>query len=219
MKNLSFPLFKTKAEGEARAFKLEDPAERRKYFDSKAGAEIEQLRSYLAHNTFIGILLGKKNSGKGTYSKLFAEAVGPEYTRHISVGDIVRSVQRAFVEGDEKKKAELTQFLERRYRGFVPFMQGIEGLMNWSVTTLLPTELILTLVEYEISLSPRKALFIDGFPRDVDQIAYALFLRAIMGYREDPDFFIFIDVPEAVIDERLKYRVICPACQSPRNVR
>ena len=40
-----------------------------------------------------------------------------------------------------------------------------------------------------------------------------------MGYRDDPDFLVFIDVPDAVIDERMKYRVICPKCQTPRNLK
>jgi len=40
-----------------------------------------------------------------------------------------------------------------------------------------------------------------------------------MGYRDDPDFFVFIDVPESVIDERIKNRVICPICQTPRSLK
>jgi hypothetical protein len=31
--------------------------------------------------------------------------------------------------------------------------------------------------------------------------------------------FILIDVPEQVIDERIKHRVICPKCQTPRNIK
>ena len=91
-KGLSFPVFKTKIPGDTQKFSLEDPAERRRYFDHKAGAEIEKLREYLRTGTFVGFLLGKKNSGKGTYSKLFMEAVGKERVAHLSVGDIVRGV-------------------------------------------------------------------------------------------------------------------------------
>src|SRR3989338_4193142 len=97
MKGFDFPIFRTKIEGSSRKFNLEDPAERREYFEWKAGKEIEKLRDYLANgNTFVAILLGKKNSGKGTYSKLFMEAVGAEHVAHISVGDIVRAVLRIF---------------------------------------------------------------------------------------------------------------------------
>lgn len=41
----------------------------------------------------------------------------------------------------------------------------------------------------------------------------------MIDYREDPDIFILIDVPEAVIDERIKYRVVCPLCQASRNLK
>jgi hypothetical protein len=31
--------------------------------------------------------------------------------------------------------------------------------------------------------------------------------------------FILIDIPDAVINERIKYRVICPVCKTPRNTK
>ena len=40
----------------------------------------------------------------------------------------------------------------------------------------------------------------------------------LINYRKDPDFFIAIDIPESVIDERMKGRVVCPVCQAPRNM-
>src|SRR3989344_4431797 len=172
MKGLDFPIFKTKIEGQNQKFRLEEPAERRNYFDFKAGPEIEKLRDYLRSNTFVGILLGKKNSGKGTYSKLFMEAVGAEHIAHISVGDIVRDTHKE-ISNPEKK----------------------------------------------IDQIGRKAIFIDGFPRDLDQISYSLYFRSLIGYREDPDFFTFISLPESIIDERMRYRVVCPKCQTPRNLK
>jgi len=217
MKGFDFPIFKTKIEGSSRKFNLEDPAERRKYFEWKAGKEIEKLRDWLRQNTFVAILLGKKNSGKGTYSKLFMEAVGTEHLAHISVGDIVRAVHKDF--SDEKKRGELLDFLKKRYRGRISVEAAIDALLGRDTKTLLPTEFILALVEREIDRLGRKAIFIDGFPRELDQISYALYFRSLMGYRDDPDFFVFIDVPEAVMDERMKYRVVCPKCQTPRNLR
>jgi len=41
----------------------------------------------------------------------------------------------------------------------------------------------------------------------------------LIGYRDDPDIFVLIDVPEKVIDERIKSRVVCPLCQTSRNLR
>jgi len=84
MQGFNFPVFKTKIRGAVKKFALEDPAERRKYFDLKVGPEIKKLRNYLQKgNTFVGFLLGPKNSGKGTYAKLFVEAVGGDHIAHL----------------------------------------------------------------------------------------------------------------------------------------
>lgn len=217
MKGVAFPVTKMKVKGINENFSLEDPAGRKKYFEAKVGKEIEKIKVFLEKNTFVAFLLGKKNSGKGTYSKLFAEAVGKDKIKHISVGDVVRDAHQAFEE--EKTKGEMIKYLEKKYRGFLPLEKAIDALLGRSTTTLLPVELILTLIEREISLAKRKAVFVDGFPRSLDQVSYALYFRHLMGYRDDPDFFVFIDVPEAVIDERMKYRRICPVCHTPRNLK
>ena len=217
MKGLDFPLFKTKWEHATERFRLEDPLERRKYFDMKTGPEIEKIRDYLRTGTFVGFLLGKKNSGKGTYSKLFMEAIGGDRVAHLSVGDIVRSVHKDLA--DEGRKQELIAFLAARYRGFITVEQALDVILGRDTKTLLPTEIIIALVEREIDRIGRKAIFLDGFPRDLDQVSYSLYFRTIIGYRDDPDFFVFIDVPEPVIDERIKNRVICPTCQTPRSLK
>lgn len=215
MGDFDFPIFKTRTGG--LVFKLEDPIERHKYFEYKAGPEIEKLRDYLRTGTFVGILLGKKNSGKGTYTKLFMEAVGGDRVAHISIGDVVRNTHKEL--GSAGRRAELADFLNKKYRGFLTVEEVIDVILGRDTKTLLPTEAILALVEREIGRVGRKAIFIDGFPRSLDQVSYSLYLRSIMGYRDDPDFLVFIDVPDAVIDERMKYRVICPKCQTPRNLK
>jgi len=75
MKDINFPIFKTKIDGCLQKFDLTDFNQRQVYFELKAGEEIKKLREYLKENTFIVYLLGKKNSGKGTYAKMFKEAV------------------------------------------------------------------------------------------------------------------------------------------------
>ncbi|MBI2096904.1 MAG: nucleoside monophosphate kinase [Candidatus Sungbacteria bacterium] len=217
MHSFNFPVFKTKIDNLAQSFALEDPADRRRYFDAKAGSEIEKIREYLRTGTFVGFLLGKKNSGKGTYSKLFMEAIGGDRVAHISVGDVVRGVHKDLAE--EHRKKELIDFLKRRYRGFITIEQALDVVLGRDTKTLLPTEVILALVEREVDRLGRRAVFIDGFPRQLDQISYSLYFRALIGYRDDPDFFVFIDVPEAVIDERMRHRVVCPKCQTPRSLK
>lgn len=212
-------MFKTKTEGVTERFDLNDPPARKKYFEAKAGAELKQLREYLsAGKTFMGILMGKKNSGKGTYSKLFMEAVGmPDKIGHVAVGDIVRDVHAGMT--DPAKKQDLSDFLSKNYRGFHS-LEEIDALIEGrSQSTLISTELILALLKYEVSKRPRQALFIDGFPRGLDQIAYSMFLKELLGYRHDPDFIAFIDIPNTIIEERIKSRVVCPICKTPRNVK
>ena len=216
---MDFPIFKTKISNITQKFDLADPQERKKYFELKAGQEIQKLKNYLKDNSFICYLLGKKNSGKGTYAKMFSEIVAPERILHVSVGDVVREVRQIFLADPEKKK-EMMSFLEKNFRGYTSLNKVIEKLLSCSTTTpLLPAEFILTLIKWKISGFPKKTLFIDGFPRDLDQISYALFFRDLIGYRDDSDVFILIDIPKRVIDMRMRYRVVCPKCQTPRNLR
>ncbi len=188
-----------------------------KYFDRKAGKEIEALRAFLKDKTFIGYLLGKKNSGKGTYSKLFMEATGVQDINHVSVGDIVRDVHLA-LENPKDKEAFLA-FMQENYRGFHSLEEIVESIEGRTQSALISTELIVALLKYEISRRPRQSAFIDGFPRGLDQISYAIYLKELLGYRNDPDFFVFLSLPNTIIDERIKYRVICPICKTPRNLK
>lgn len=215
---MQFPIFKTKIDGGIdRKFDLINPKELKEYFATKARKEIEKLKEYLKESSFVAYLLGKKNSGKGTYAKMFAEIISPEKIEHFSIGDMVRSIDNELA--DVKKKKKLVNFLEKNYRGRFSLAEIISALEKRNTKILLPTELILALVKREMETKERKALFIDGFPRDLDQISYSLFFRDLIGYREDPDIFILIDVPESVIDARMKWRRFCPNCQIPRNLK
>ena len=216
MKDLDFPIFKTKSDV-YKKFDLTDFNSRQEYFEYKAGLEIKKLREYLKGNTFIAYLIGKKSSGKGTYAKMMAEVVDKDKIAHFSIGDMIRSFDE--VVKDENKKKELVDFLQKNYRGFLPLEEIMKALEGRSTKVLLPSELILALAKREIAKLGKKAIFIDGFPRDLDQVSYSLFFRDLIGYREDPDVFILIDAPSSVIDERIKFRVICPLCQTSRNLK
>ena len=210
-------LSKTKAVGVTKKFDLNDITSRKQYFNAKAGKEIKALQKYLkSKKRFVAFLMGKKNSGKGTYSKLFMEAVGTNVA-HLSIGDIVRDVHKSIETSAGKKK--LLDFLKKNYRGFHSPDETIKAILGRSQSALITSELILALIKFEISKRPTQSLFIDGFPRAFDQIPYSLFLKEIIGYQGVPDMFIFIDVPTNVIDERIKTRVICPICKTPRNLK
>lgn len=216
MKDISFPIFKTKSD-KYKKFDLTDGKSRQEYFEYKCGPEIKKLKKYLKTNTFIAYFLGKKSSGKGTYSKMFAEVVDKDKIAHFSIGDMVRSFDEVIHDKDKRK--ELVSFLEKNYRGFMPLADIMKSLDNRSTKTLLPSELVLALAKREISKLGRKAIFIDGFPRDTDQVSYSLYFRELIDYRDDPDVFVLIDLPTSIIDERVKFRVICPLCQTSRNLK
>lgn len=215
---MEFPIFKTKRNDTDKIFNLSEPQERKEYFQLKAGNEIEKIKKHIeGGNTFIAYLMGKKSSGKGTYAKMFAEIIGNDKVDHFSIGDMIRDIDAELL--DEVKKEALINFLKKNYRGWLRVEEIIKMLEQRSTKTLLPTDLILTLVKREIAEREKKVIFIDGFPRDMDQISYSLFFRELVGYREDPDLFVLIDTPNNVIDERIKWRRVCPVCKTSRNLK
>lgn len=214
----NFPIFKTKIKGKDKKFDLSDPKQVEDYFQYKAGDEIAKIKAFLKEDSFIAYLLGKKSAGKGTYSKIFTSIFGSDKVAHISVGDIVRAVDGEMA--DSQKKSELIGYLKKNYRGFHSLEEIIQSQENRGTSKpLLPTEYILALLKREIEKSGHKTLFLDGLPRTLDQVSYSLFFRELIGFRDDQDMFILFQVPEAVIDERIKTRVICPKCHTPRSLK
>ena len=216
MKGLEFPVIGTKVKGLNKKFDLNSPEGRKKYFVAKAGNEIKIIKKYLDENTFVAYLIGKKNSGKGTYSQIFTEIFGDEKISLVSIGDVVRNVSGDW---DNFKKSEKFKKLKKLYRGYLSFEDACDALIGRSTDKLLPTEFILALLKLHIEDLKGKTLFIDGLPRELDQVSYSLYFRDLIGYRDDPDMFILIDIPESVIDERIKYRVVCPECKNTRNIK
>lgn len=217
MKGLDFPIVNTKSKNSDEFYDLNSPESREKYFYDKVGKEIEDLKDFMAESSFVAYLLGKKQAGKGTYTKLLAEIFGSDKIRHLSIGDLVREVEKQ--RADVGKEKKLMEYLERNYRGFIPLDKAYQAFIDRGTSGLIPTEFILTLVKREIELSGRASLFIDGFPRNLDQVSYSLYFRELINYREDQDVFVLLDVAEAIIDERIKYRRVCPKCQTSRNLK
>lgn len=212
---LNIPFFNSKKYPVSRSFDLNDPVDRKLYFKERLGSKIEEIKTFLDDNTFIGYMLAKKQAGKSTYAKMFEEIVGFERFQHISVGDVIRNVHTEISSGVGRHSVE--EYLEKNHRGFLSVEEAIKALENREHGALLPSELILTLVKMEIDKIGKKALFIDGLPRNLDQISYSLYFRALVNYRDDPDFFILIDVPEDLIDMRMKGRRVCNLCKTSKN--
>jgi len=228
MKNLEFPIIGThlqasKAQaigGQAKVvrkkFDLNSPDGRKAYFNAKVGDELKHIKKYLdGGNTFITYMLGKKNSGKGTYTKIVAEIFGKDKIAHVSVGDLIREIDdwESFV------KTQRYNRMKKYYRGYVSWDDAVKAHLGRSQSKLLPDEFILALLKAQIDELKGKCLFLDGLPRNLDQVSYSLFFRDLINYRDDPDIFVLIDIPEEVIAERIKYRVVCPICKTSRNIK
>jgi adenylate kinase family enzyme len=216
MKGLEFPIISTKVNNLHNIFDLNSPNGREKYFKAKVGDEIAHIKKYLEKNSFAAYFLGKKNSGKGTYAKLFMEIFTEEKIEHVSVGDLVRDVHSNWKRFEKSPRYEKLRAL---YRGYISFDDAVKTLLGRSTDKLLPTEFILALLKLHISELTEKTLFIDGLPREIDQVSYSLFFRDLINYEERPDMFVIIDIPESVISERIKYRVVCPRCHTSRNTK
>jgi len=216
MKGLEFPVIGTKVKGLTKKFDLNSPEGRKVYFEAKVGDEISRIKKYLEKNTFVAYMIGKKNSGKGTYSQIFTEIFGADKIALVSIGDIVRNTG---ADWENFKKSDKFDRLKKLYRGYISFEDACDTLIGRSQSKLLPTEFILALLKLNIEDLKGKTLFIDGLPRELDQVSYSLYFRDLIGYRDDPDMFVLIDIPESVIDERIKYRVVCPNCKNTRNIK
>ncbi len=216
MKGLEFPVIGTKARGLNKKFDLTSPAGRKPYFEAKAGDDIASIARFLKTGKFMAFLLGKKNSGKSTYVKLFMEIFGDDKIEFISVGDVVREASANWE--SFKKSQDYTKF-KNFYRGYISLQDAESAFLGRSTSKLLPTEFIMALLKLKISkLDLReKSVFIDGLPREVDQVSYSLYFRDLAGFTNARDMFILIDIPESVIDERIKYRAVCPICATSRN--
>lgn len=216
MKGLEFPIIGTKVKGINQEFDINSPSGRKKYFNAKVGGEIKQISNFLKHGTFLAFFLGKKGSGKGTYSKLFTEIFGEDKAVHVSVGDLVR---HATDNWKQMVKSGEAFEIEKVYRGYISFDDAVKALHGRSTKNLLPTEFILALLKHYISKHEGKSIFIDGLPRGLDQLGYSLYFRELINYQDNPDFFILIDIPEEILDLRMKTRVVCPKCQLSRNTK
>jgi adenylate kinase family enzyme len=214
---MDFPIFNSKELSDGRTYNLTHPPERLQYFHAKLGTKIDDVKEFLDNHSFVSYMLAKKLAGKGTYAKMVEEILGPERFCHISVGDVVRGAHKT-LESNECSK-DLYSYLEKNYRGFISLEDAVEALLNRSQDKVsVPSELLLALLKYEIEKVGSKGLFIDGLPRNLDQVSYSLYFRDLINFRDDPDFFVFIDVPMEIIRSRVENRVICPICQTSRNI-
>lgn len=137
------------------------------------------------------VFLGPAGSGKGTQAKRLEADYG---LTQISTGDLLRDAVR---EGTELgRQAE-------------PLMR--EG-------RLVPDELVIGLIEERLREGGLgKGVLFDGFPRTMPQ-ARAL-EEALARLGESIDKVVSLEVPEAILVERITGRRSCPVCGTVYHVR
>ncbi len=213
---VDYTWIKTKTE-DTKEYDLSDPAMRRIYFNAKVGKEIQKLQEFLKNNSFIAYFLAPKMAGKGTYTAMLREVLGEDLIEHISVGDVVRKSHEEFEK--KGKNSEVYNYMKENYRGFLDLEKVFEALVCRDTKSVsIPTEFVLSLVKMEIDSLGARTIFLDGFPRKIDQISYSLYFRDLINHREDTDLFLLINLPVEIINQRIKARMICPECHTSRNL-
>lgn len=216
MTKINFPIIGAKTKGVNKVYDLTNPDAVADYFQAKTGKEIAIIKKALLKKNFIAFFVGKKNAGKGTYSKIFSNLIGKENIVHLSVGDLVREIHGDWAGYSKSPQGKKMASI---YRGSLSYGEAVERFLGRSASKLLPSDFILAMLRVKFDELKGKSVFLDGFPREIDQIAYSLYFKEIVGRAFDKDMYILIDIPDNVINERIKYRRICPVCHAPRNLK
>lgn len=137
------------------------------------------------------VLIGAQGSGKGTQAERLSSTLA---ICHVSSGDLFR---KAFDE-----KTEL----------------GMKAKVYVDRGDLVPDELTVAMVlEHMEALRGAKGFLLDGFPRTISQ-AEALD-QGLEQVSRSIDLAVYLEVPYAVLLERLSGRYICRAHQHVYNIR
>ena len=94
----------------------------------------------------------------------------------------------------------------------------VDFIVDHSNKKLLPTELIVALLEAEVEKYKDKSVIIDGFPRTIEQIKYAKRLINKFANEEVKSLFVEVCCPEEVLQLRMEGRRVCAECQTSRNI-
>ncbi len=128
-------------------------------------------------------LFGPPGSGKGTQASLLAEKLG--YV-HIATGNLLRDAVAAGT----------------------PLGQQVKAIM--AAGSLVSDDLVLQLLVDALQKAGSRPVVVDGFPRTQPQIA--MLDEALATVNRNIATVLFLQVPDAFIEERLVGRVSCGQC-------
>jgi len=137
------------------------------------------------------VLFGAPGVGKGTQAAFLQERVG---VPHVSTGDMLRAEIRAGTPQGERARAIVES------------------------GRLVPDELISEMIGVRLrSVDVAKGFILDGFPRTVGQAEYLD--GALRDLGKALDAVINLDVPAALVADRLAGRRVCPSCGASYHIR
>lgn len=128
------------------------------------------------------VLFGPPGAGKGTQSQFLVDRM---QLKHISTGDLLRAAIKK--QTDLGKKAQT-------------FMDKGE---------LVPDDVVIGLINEVVSSDPQAKYLFDGFPRTPPQ---AEALSTLMKPHGGISKALFLDVPSALLMDRLTGRRVCTKC-------
>lgn len=133
------------------------------------------------------ILIGAPGAGKGTQADILTSVHG---LKHIASGDLLREAVRQGTPLGQQAKA----FMDRG--------------------ELVPDDLVVQMIRATLDQSPdaaRRGVIFDGFPRTLEQA------RALEAAGQSIDAVLYLDVPQAILMERLTKRYQCGDCGAIYN--
>jgi adenylate kinase len=135
------------------------------------------------------VILGPQGSGKGTQADLLTDRYG---FKHIETGKKLRKVAAS----DH------------------PLAEQIRKMINSGV--LVSDEILMLVIQDEISEANGKNLIFDGTPRNTEQ--YQMLDKILEKFGGKLDKVILIDIPEAETVKRLSSRKTCQSCGKVFNL-
>src|SRR4029077_6102172 len=137
------------------------------------------------------LLLGAPGAGKGTQARFLAGVLG---VPHVASGDLLREHRRLAT----------------------PLGQAAQEYMDRG--DLVPDSLVIDMVVERLDHPDAdRGVLLDGFPRPRAQ-AEALDQR-LQGIGTSVRAVLYLDVPQAILIDRLADRWMCPGCQATYHTR